>query len=198
MQETDNLTAPALHAGSRWKPLLPASLRRRIEIASKQGLAYLADHQRSDGSWAPLWFGNQHARDEENPTYGTARVLTALTELEHTEDTAKQLLASGLHWLTSAPRVDGGWGGDASAPASIEETSLAVVALSPHAATNRAIRGAVERGVQWLLWATEGGNRFEPMPIGFYFARLWYYEAGYPLLFGTAAFTAAMRALEES
>src|SRR5207248_1112089 len=32
------------------------------------GLAYLAEHQRPDGSWVPLWFGNQHAPDDANPT----------------------------------------------------------------------------------------------------------------------------------
>ena len=40
-----------------------------------RGFVYLAQVQRADGSWLPLWFGNQHAPDDENPTYGTARVL---------------------------------------------------------------------------------------------------------------------------
>src|SRR5262249_53006441 len=31
------------------------------------GLDYLARTQRPDGSWLPLWFGNQHAPDDINP-----------------------------------------------------------------------------------------------------------------------------------
>ncbi len=43
---------------------------------------YLTRTQRPDGSWLPLWFGNQHAPDDENPTYGTARVLAAYRDLD--------------------------------------------------------------------------------------------------------------------
>src|SRR6185437_10348816 len=47
----------------------------------KRAFAYLAREQRPDGSWLPLWFGNQHAPDDINPTYGTARVLAAYRDL---------------------------------------------------------------------------------------------------------------------
>ena len=36
-------------------------------------MRYLEGVQRSDGSWVPLWFGNQDHPAEENPLYGTAR-----------------------------------------------------------------------------------------------------------------------------
>src|SRR5262249_55404741 len=49
----------------------------RAERAVQFGLEYLRKHQRPDGSWLPLWFGNQHAPNDGNPTYGTARVLAA-------------------------------------------------------------------------------------------------------------------------
>src|SRR5205823_2176995 len=39
--------------------------RKQIEAA----LAYLSEQQRPDGSWLPLWFGNQHAKDDINPVY---------------------------------------------------------------------------------------------------------------------------------
>ncbi len=36
----------------------------------------------------PLWFGNQHAPDDENPVYGTARVLAAFVDCGLTDDPA--------------------------------------------------------------------------------------------------------------
>jgi squalene-hopene/tetraprenyl-beta-curcumene cyclase len=33
-----------------------------------RGLAYLARQQRADGAWLPLWFGNQYAPEDANPT----------------------------------------------------------------------------------------------------------------------------------
>ena len=41
------------------------------------GRNYLATVQAHDGHWSPLWFGNQHRKEEDNPTYGTSRVLRA-------------------------------------------------------------------------------------------------------------------------
>ena len=38
-----------------------------------------------------------------------------------------------------------------------------------------------------LAEATERGRRFEPAPIGLYFAKLWYFERLYPLAFTAAA-----------
>ncbi len=39
-----------------------------IDEAIRRGLSYLARQQRPDGSWVPLWFGNQHYPGEENPS----------------------------------------------------------------------------------------------------------------------------------
>ena len=46
---------------------------------------------------------------------------------------------------------------------------------------------AVERGLVWLIDAVESGRFREPSPIGFYFAKLWYFEKLYPLIFTVAA-----------
>jgi hypothetical protein len=43
----------------------------------RRGMRYLAARQRPDGSWLPLWFGNQDRPQEENPVFGTSRVLMA-------------------------------------------------------------------------------------------------------------------------
>jgi squalene-hopene/tetraprenyl-beta-curcumene cyclase len=45
----------------------------------------------------------------------------------------------------------------------------------------------VRRGLAWLARATDDGRQFRPSPIGLYFARLWYSEELYPLVFTAAA-----------
>jgi squalene-hopene/tetraprenyl-beta-curcumene cyclase len=45
----------------------------------------------------------------------------------------------------------------------------------------------VVRGLHWLLDRVESGQHRQPAPIGFYFAKLWYYERLYPLTFTVAA-----------
>jgi squalene-hopene/tetraprenyl-beta-curcumene cyclase len=68
------------------------------------------------------------------------------------------------------------------APSSVEETALAIETLAGTAETN-----AVEAGVRWLVERVESGAWREPAPIGFYFAKLWYYERLYPLIFTVGA-----------
>jgi squalene-hopene/tetraprenyl-beta-curcumene cyclase len=150
-------------------------------------LDYLARHQRRDGSWLPLWFGNQHAPDDENPTYGTARVLAAYRDLDlMTSEPARR----GIAWLLSAQNADGGWGGTANTPSSIEETALAVEVLLD---AGPAAEAAVERGLAWLIERIEAGGLQQPTPIGFYFAKLWYFEKLYPIIFSVAALGRARR-----
>jgi squalene-hopene/tetraprenyl-beta-curcumene cyclase len=49
------------------------------------------------------------------------------------------------------------------------------------------IESAVSRGAVWLMERIEKGSWIEAAPIGFYFARLWYYERLYPLIFTVGA-----------
>ena len=49
------------------------------------------------------------------------------------------------------------------------------------------IHSAIERGIQWLLDRVESGEWMKPSPIGFYFAKLWYYEKLYPMIFTVGA-----------
>ncbi|NOX54964.1 MAG: squalene--hopene cyclase [Planctomycetes bacterium] len=153
---------------------------RRVERAVRDGFAYLAACQRGDGAWIPLWFGNQHAPDEENPTYGTARVLAAYRDVGRLKDESAQ---RGLRWLAAAQRTDGGWGGAPGVPASIEETALATEALLAEPGQ----QSAAWAGLNWLLDRIEAERYTETAPIGFYFAKLWYSEALYPLIFTVAA-----------
>jgi squalene-hopene/tetraprenyl-beta-curcumene cyclase len=176
-----DLTAHALHAFLLWRPLLRGRLRVWVEYAQRRALNYLIRSQRADGSWVPLWFGNQYVAGEVNPTYATARVLSALRFTDHALPAAEKARA----WLIATQLPDGGWGGGGNSPASIEETGLAVEALS-HSATD-ATRAACARGVAALQRLTQDGTQFPAAPIGFYFAKLWYFERLYPYIFCAAA-----------
>ena len=175
------------------------------EKAIKKGLRYLARSQRPDGSWLPLWFGNQHAPNDENPTYGTARVLAAYRDLDMM---GSEPARRGIAWLLDAQNSDGGWGGAKNVASSVEETALAVEVLVDLAARARSAskceqqhllalraREAVNRGIEYLVQQVESGGLYDPTPIGFYFAKLWYFEKLYPIIFSVAALGRALRKL---
>jgi squalene-hopene/tetraprenyl-beta-curcumene cyclase len=149
------------------------------------GFDYLARNQRPDGAWLPLWFGNQHAANDENPTYGTARVLAAYRDLNLLDhEPAKR----GVAWMIANQNADGGWGGGLGTPSSMEETALAVEVLGGVVPAE-----VLDRGVAWLVERVEHGGLYEPTPIGFYFAKLWYFEKLYPIIFTVAALGRARR-----
>ena len=52
---------------------------------------------------------------------------------------------------------------------------------------------SLKRGVNWLLRRVENDTWTQPAPIGFYFAKLWYYERLYPMVFTVAALEAVAR-----
>jgi squalene-hopene/tetraprenyl-beta-curcumene cyclase len=41
--------------------------------------------------------------------------------------------------------------------------------------------------LRWLVQQVEAGGLHRPTPIGFYFAKLWYFEKLYPIIFTVAA-----------
>jgi squalene-hopene/tetraprenyl-beta-curcumene cyclase len=181
-----DLTAHALAAWKAWLPQMDEAMQRKIERAVVRANTYLERTQNADGSWTPLWFGNEHAKEESNPTYGAARTVIGLA------GSPSQMQARALRWLETTQNADGGWGGAPGTPSSIEETSLAVQALALTRSGCFAV--SVNRGVEWLVRHTEQGSRLTAAPIGLYFARLWYFEELYPLVFSLAAFIAAKAA----
>ena len=189
-RSSPDLTAHALRAWQAWRLMLPPAEAQRVGDATNRAIRYLESVQHADGSWAPLWFGNPHAPNDVNLTYGTARVLLALAD--SAADVAPLAEQAAELWLLNAQGTDGGWGGAPGVLSSIEETAVAVSALAFRrrrrnlAASVDAIR-SITRGVDWLVSATEQGLRTEPSPIGFYFAKLWYFEELYPLIFSLEA-----------
>jgi squalene-hopene/tetraprenyl-beta-curcumene cyclase len=193
-----DLTAHAVKAWVTWSDVAPLDMRDLIAKAEERALAYLAGQQRADGSWVPLWFGNEHVKGEVNPTYGTARVVAALSSpgLGDRPD-VRRCCQRGVEWLLDAQGAQGGWGGDAGTPATLEETGLALqaVALGSHLATRDRAMDALVRGCRWLIEASNEGRTTPPAPIGLYFARLWYYEELYPLIFSLKGLTHARTVL---
>jgi len=96
------------------------------------------------------------------------------------------MVERGKQWLLAAQNADGGWGGSHGSPSSIEETALALEALAMVGAP----ADTLERGCAWLLARTVGGRVYPASPIGFYFAKLWYYEEAYPLIWTAGALNA--------
>ena len=224
-----DITAHTIGAMGTWLDELPVSLQRQVNKSIKKALAYLQGIQRKDDSWIPLWFGNQFAPNQENPLYGTTRVLSGLScyvlnlelgmknlELRnrfflHSQfsilNSLLPMMQKGTRWLLSAQNQDGGWGATKSVGSTVEETALSVDALAglPDSVlsyeflvfscnskfntknSKLAVQSAISRGVSWLIEHTKAGASVNPSPIGLYFARLWYYEQLYPVIFATSA-----------
>ncbi len=168
---------------------------KSLKKAMLKAAGYLQKQQHENGSWLPLWFGNQQTTNHKNPVYGTARVVTYLNDV--IKDCATngplynqlgQMIAAGTQFLVKVQNSNGSWGGDRSISGTIEETALAVSAL-----IGTKNKMAVEKGFVWLdaFYAQKG---LKPAPIGLYFASLWYDEKMYPL---TAYLDAVARTLDE-
>jgi squalene-hopene/tetraprenyl-beta-curcumene cyclase len=188
-RSTPEITAHALHAWSGWLDDLDTALQRRVRAGARRAVRFLVRSQRRDGSWVPLWFGNEDAPGEDNPTFGTARVILGLqSSLAREETAAAACLRRGAAWLLRCQNPDGGWGGDAGVPSSVEETGVALAALARSIEDGDANRDVLKRGLAWLSAAVNGDRGASP--IGLYFARLWYFEELYPLVFALGGMAA--------
>lgn len=189
-----DLTAHALRAWTAWRECLDPVVQRGLDRAIRRGVAYLAHVQRADGAFVPLWFGNQRAPQEDNPVFGTARVLAGIAPLAVSGDGAPgSILDRAVTWLLRAQNDDGGWGGAPSVPSTLEESGVAISGLAAAIASGRcgeAGRAALDRGAAWLATSTDEGVTFPASPLGLYFARLWYSERLYPLIFAAGALEA--------
>jgi squalene-hopene/tetraprenyl-beta-curcumene cyclase len=218
-------TAKVLRALGAWRQIWRADARRHlqseqssfalpslVDSAIERAVNYLVTQQLEDGSFVPLWFGNEHQRDEQNPVLGTAQVLSACADLQRLDtDMAKRAAT----WLLVAQHTAGGWGpprvpvdysggekvsnvrswreNEALAKfCTVEETSAAIDALLPLVASNSATERSISRGLNWLINAIEQDAHREPAILSFYFWRIWYYEQLYPLVLATGTLTRAV------
>ncbi len=175
-----DLTAHALRALWAWKSVGPL---KRIERAVAGGFDYLRRTQRNDGAWEPIWFGNQSVPGHGNPVYGTARVLAVYRDSGKMR--SREALR-GIEYLVEAQNPDGSWGGDRNVPGTMEETALAVEALAGLPDNDEALRVCL-RGADYLSEKVDQGGLEHPAPIGLYFARLWYAEMLYPVIWTVGA-----------
>ena len=171
-----DITAHALLALGSWRKQLPAALQLQVEKSEKRLLTWLETHQAEDGSWTPLWFGDQDSDDEASPVYGTATALDYLAQLSFSSTMTQR----GIEFLLQSQNEDGGWGGKKGVESKATLTGKALSALAGYADTPKA---AMERAVDYLLKRHEEGTLLKNEPIGLYFARLWYSEELYPLIF---------------
>ena len=197
-RSSPDITAHALRAWLAWENEVPTELRDQTLNSTQAAIGYLMQALEKDDSWLPLWFGSQHMPNDGNPVYGTSKGLLAVAIAARHPDTKSGLTSflynSSVSWLVRHQFADGGWGRTSAANSSVEETALAIEALAgaPNSNVPKA-NSSLERGVDFLLRRVEDGTWAQPAPIGFYFAKLWYYERLYPMAFTVAALEAVAR-----
>ncbi len=217
-RSSTDLTAHAIRAWATDNT--SAEGEQNFDKVSAKAIAFLLRSQQPNGSWLPLWFGNQDRKEEDNPFYGTAKVLMVAGSMAGTTATRWQTAREkAAEFLIVTQNPDGGWGGGASVAAAygepsplngnaavkkftstIEESAQVVEALikfktdsqvcselDAKQAASSSIDQAIIRGTEFLIQTTRHRLFDVPWPIGFYFAKLWYYEGLYPLIYTASA-----------
>jgi squalene-hopene/tetraprenyl-beta-curcumene cyclase len=196
-RSTPEITAHALHAWGLWQDHLDHDLRGELSNRILRALQFIARTPKVSGSQpgfnhVPLWFGNEHATEEENHVYGTAQIMNHLLGSGLGGPIVSRILATGDSNLRAWQKAEGGWSGSDVGPASLEETAVAVAALAGYASLHRdqatsPSADAAVKGARWLVDHSSAGTRFPSAPIGLYFARLWYHEQLYPVIWTLGA-----------
>lgn len=151
----------------------------------QKALAFIRDHQESDGSWYGRWGVNY--------IYGTWQVLRGLRALNMSMK--QPWLLRGRDWLESVQHEDGGWGERCNTyddpvfkgqgPSTASQTAWAVMGLlafdEPH-------RPSVQRGIEYLVRTQNAdGSWSEEETTGTGFPKVFYlkydmYRNSWPLL----------------
>lgn len=178
-----DISAHALLAMELWFDSLPEPMKPRCRSSIERLVRWMSVNQAEDGSWIPLWFGDQDAKDERSPVYGTATAVEYLSMSK--EQTAHTMALRGIDYLLQAQNADGGWGGAKGVTSKVTLTSRALAALA--SVNGRDNIDAIERGFNFLHTRWQAGELYNPEPIGLYFARLWYSEDIYNISFALMA-----------
>ena len=177
-RSTPDITAHAILAMSLWCDALPDSLKSRCRKSITRMKSWLDKTMTDEGSWNPLWFGDQDAtsqfrveglefRVEANPVYGAATII------DYMKTAGITLTLDAKDFLLKCQNPDGGWGGNRGVPSKVTLTAKAIGALRHFLPeTDEAIR----RAVDYLYARYETGTLYSREPIGLYFSRLWYSE----------------------
>jgi squalene-hopene/tetraprenyl-beta-curcumene cyclase len=177
-RSSPDISAHSLLAFGLWMPSLPEDLKKKCTKSKHRMLRWMQKIQAADGSWTPLWFGDQDARNERSPVYATA--MTVEYFAASSEPEAQDIATKGLQYILAAQNEDGGWGGAKGIPSKVTLTARALSALASCAGTDIE---PMERALNFLERKYRSGELFKPEPIGLYFSRLWYSEELYNITF---------------
>ena len=120
-RSTPDITAHAILAMSLWCDALPDSLKSRCRKSITRMRLWLDKTMTDEGSWNPLWFGDQDAtsqfrveglefREEANPVYGAATII------DYMKTAGITLTLDAKDFLLKCQNPDGGWGGNRGVP----------------------------------------------------------------------------------
>ena len=179
-----DITAHAILAMGLWLPSLDGRLKADVQKSLGKMITWMEQSLTSHPStldsqgWTPLWFGDQDAPDEKAPVYGTATAIDYLMSARH--PMATKLAQSQIAFILHAQNEDGGWGGNKGVKSKVTYTSRALAALAHFPSQYDTVR---QRGWDYLYHRYKAGTLYDREPIGLYFARLWYSEELYNVLF---------------
>lgn len=185
------MTSHVLRAFLTWKNKMDNKIFKNINAAIKKGERFLKNKQNDDGSWYPLWFGNENVLNNLNPVFGTSRILLYYSECEFVD---QMIIAKSIDYLQNSQNSDGSWGGSIGTPGQIEETAIACDALLLYQG-HYVLDEIIIKAFNWLC--EEINNKgFSAKPIGLYFQSIWYYEELYPVIFSVSALKKALNSLK--
>jgi prenyltransferase beta subunit len=176
-RSSPDISAHTLMAFELWKDELPSDLKKNCIKGSNRIIKWMQKTQSSQGTWMPLWFGDQDADNEQSPIYGTAVALEHLSIIE--SPIAQQMTEKAINYLLSVQNADGGWGGNINLPSKITLTAKVLSALVCNKINNQNTNLAFD----FLYAKFRNGELYNAEPIGLYFSRLWYSEKMYNITF---------------